>query len=246
MWVWIEAPSTFVAGETISASRIESAYLNPPWRQHPDYAIFWANNLPNLIQLWFTPFADPADVHRLMSMNFSCLTRWSPCRNKAEFMAAAMSRVAYWSSLPEDPNEWNICKDPDPLTLRLLGRDSPNILLVEVVANHPAREKLDRHIFRGHEVAFKVQETLKLRAPGPSPASFAFFFENTISRELSPNAAFRPGAQVILFFKETINRWSLEGCSPLVPTAANMAAIRRGIAEDTRPPGLPRYGLSAD
>lgn len=71
-------------------SRIHSARLG----LHPNYLIGRPSSCEVCVATWtkFTPYADPADVNRLMRMNFSCLTRWQPCVDHGEVMPEAWAQ----------------------------------------------------------------------------------------------------------------------------------------------------------
>ncbi|HEY2460953.1 MAG TPA: hypothetical protein VGI16_09100 [Candidatus Acidoferrum sp.] len=67
---------------------------------HPTYRIGRPGGCTICVKGWteFTPYADPADVKRLMQLNLSCLTQWRPCTTQAEIMPAAWSQ--YLAELP--------------------------------------------------------------------------------------------------------------------------------------------------
>jgi hypothetical protein len=229
-----------VGGSASSTSKTEWVYLGPHWNLHPEYTIHWPTNLPNELSLDFTPFANSTEIHHLMSMNFSCLTRWTSCSTKNDIMPTAMARVAYWNSLPYDPDVWEKqCNDPT--AIELFARDSPNVLLVQVVANKAVSQKIGEQTFQMRRITFRTQDALKLHSAS-TPESFTFVFNDPISVP-PPPIALRPGARMVLFFRDTVDRWSLSGCSPTVPTSTNLAAVRRGVSEDTRPPGLPEFAF---
>jgi hypothetical protein len=222
-----------VGGEATSVSK--APFLRgSDWRMHPDYAIWWPTNLQNEIRLEFTPFANPVEIHRLMVLNFVCLTRKVPCRDKRDFMPAAMAQVDYWSSLPSDPRATELeCQDPDPLLLELSARDAQNIVIAKVGVKRP-------HAGPGglHERALIVKQVLKTSDSLKTqvPSNF-WMFEFPGSNVDAPS-----GSLVIVFLRDdNFDGYSLDGCSPLATTAAHLSSVRRGIAEDTRPSGLPSY-----
>jgi hypothetical protein len=227
-----------VGGSATSESRLILGVDDPHWGLHPEYTIWWPANLPNEVSLEFTPFADPDEIHRLMYMNFSCLTRWAPCRDKKDIMPVALARKAYWTSLPYDPDVWaHQCSDP--LFLELCARDSPDILLLEVSTSQPVRREDGQENSREHILTLRIQEVLKARAKFDSQAPLKLLFLETTSREANKLAT--RGGRMILFFRDVPSFESMDGCSPMAPTPANLTAIRRGIAEDTRPVRLSQF-----
>jgi hypothetical protein len=58
---------------------------------HPNYLISRPDGCEVCIlgYVKFTPYADPSDLHRLMQLNLSCLTRLRPCLDQSDIMPAA-------------------------------------------------------------------------------------------------------------------------------------------------------------
>lgn len=73
--------------ETESVSRFADG-VSP---LHPDYAIGRPGGCEICVMGWveFTPYADPADIRRLLQLDLSCLTRWRPCRTQSDIMPVA-------------------------------------------------------------------------------------------------------------------------------------------------------------
>lgn len=87
----IETPRHLLSGQAASVSQIK-----PPFavsQAHADYAIWAPANFPDDVRVEFTAAADPAVIHRLMVIHFSCLTRWLPCQSRSELMPAAIAAV---------------------------------------------------------------------------------------------------------------------------------------------------------
>jgi hypothetical protein len=224
-----------VGGVAMSVSRISSWPLSMHglhWRLHPNHLVWWPDNMPNDVRLEFTPFVNPADVHRLMFLNFACLTRRVPCADKKDIMPEAVASVAYWESLPVNQADLEPpCMDPDALVLELDGRDARNVVVAKVGA-----EKLRDGPGGYPETKLTIQQVLK-RGKSSSlriPSSFRMF------QGSGPGPIAPVGASVIVFLKDdNFNPYSLEGCSPLTDTPAHLSIVRRGIAQDDRPAGLP-------
>jgi hypothetical protein len=70
--------------------------------RHPNYVISRPGGCEGCIEGYvnFTHYADPADIHRLMQLNLSCLTRIRPCLDQSDIMPAAWKQY-----LREHPQE---------------------------------------------------------------------------------------------------------------------------------------------
>lgn len=229
-----------VSGEATSVARTELLRRGRNWRVHPEYAIWWPTNQQDEVRFDFTPFTNPADVHRLMALDFSCLTSGKLCTNKKDIMPPALKQVASWSSLP-DPSDQNIgCEDPDPLALLQWARDARHVVVVKVGPRRPARGyKPELHLF---ERPLALQNVLKTARPsGEFLPSTLWMFEFPGSK-----ASYHEGDSAILFLKDdNFDGYSLEGCSPLPATTSYLSIVNRGIAQDTRRPGLPDFAVEA-
>jgi len=63
---------------------------------HPSYLISWPSGCENCVEIHanFSSSASTADVQRVSTMDFSCVTRWvTPCKEKADIMPAAWLQV---------------------------------------------------------------------------------------------------------------------------------------------------------
>jgi hypothetical protein len=74
-----------------------------PSRKHPEYLIGRPSGCTICVLGWvrFTSHANLADVHRLMKLDFSCLTRWRACTSQADIMPSAWSQY-----LDETSEHW--------------------------------------------------------------------------------------------------------------------------------------------
>ncbi|HEX5422601.1 MAG TPA: hypothetical protein VFW94_03565 [Candidatus Acidoferrales bacterium] len=85
-------------GHLLSAQAASSAHIDLPAAAgattHAEYAVWSPPNFPDMVRLEFTPSADPSQIHRLMAIDFSCLTRWHPCQSRNQIMPAAMRATA--------------------------------------------------------------------------------------------------------------------------------------------------------
>jgi hypothetical protein len=94
--VWFEQIGFAIEtpGHLLSAQAASVARIDPPFgglQAHADYAVWAPSNFPDDVRLEFTPSANPVVIHRLMAIDFSCLTRWRPCQSRNEIMPAAMA-----------------------------------------------------------------------------------------------------------------------------------------------------------
>jgi hypothetical protein len=229
-----------ISGEASSVSKLDPAFWGSHWHLHPDYSIRWPTNLPNQVRLQFTPFANPADIHRLMVLDFSCLTRLVPCRDKKDIMPVALAQVAYWQSLPDDSVDWERQCD-DPMVIELLARDSRNIVIAHVTGNRLLSEDRGELGLRSYQMTLVLQRGLKTSARwnGQMPLKLPLAYPLSV---VPP----QPGTLAIVFFKDdSFDTYSTAGCSPLPLTPAHLSSIRRGIAEDSRPSGLPDYAFQS-
>jgi hypothetical protein len=222
-----------IGGSASSFSKLDPMFWGSHWHLHPDYNIWWAGKMPNQVRLEFTPFANPADIHRLMVLNFSCLTRLIPCRDKNDIMPVALAQLAYWGSLPDDSiNRDRQCDDP--MTIERIARDSRNVVIAKVKDGRALSEEpvLDS---RHYQMTLTPQSELKMSAHWNSQMLMK------LARAYPMSAALpQPGSLVIAFFKEdSFEEYSTAGCTPSPATAELLATVQRGIAEDTRPSGLP-------
>lgn len=224
-----------ISGAASSVSKLNPTFWGPHWHLHPDYSISWPGNLKNQVRLEFTPFANPADVHRLMVLNFSCLTRFVPCRNKNDIMPVALAQQAYWGSLPDDSTASESECD-DPMAIERIARDSRNVVIAKVKESQVLSKEPDLDS-RPYKMTVALQSGLKLRAHWSNQTPLKFLLAYPIS-VVPP----QPGNLVIVFFRDdSFGEYSTAGCSPLPLTAAHLASVRSGIAEDTRPSSLPDY-----
>jgi hypothetical protein len=220
-----------IGGAASSVSKLNPRFWGPHWHLHPEYSIWSANKFRNEVQLQFTPFANPADIHRLMTLNFSCLTRFAPCRDKEDIMPVALAQEAYWRSLPDDPIDWEHECD-DPMAIERIARESRNIVIAKVKEGRVLSD--DSNGILSYDLTLVLQQGLKIRAHWNNQIPLKLGLADSVSR-VPP----RPGSLVILFFRDdNFDPNSTGGCSPLSLTPAHLDPIRRGIAEDTVPSGL--------
>jgi len=195
---------------------------------HPEYAVGPGHVTTGAFTIGayaeFTPYADPADVERLMDIKFSCLTRWQSCQTVADIVPAA------WNEITAD-KEKKAARNSVKLTcsstvVRVLARESRRAVIGEVSAIWPG--------FKLHgdpesaEVKVRLKDDLK-------PCSFDFLVklrDYSFSESLSVKR--KLGDRYILFFRYPDSLYSDKdrACDLLPATKENMEAARRGVAED--------------
>ncbi|MGC0773938.1 MAG: hypothetical protein WB543_13470 [Candidatus Acidiferrum sp.] len=195
---------------------------------HPDYLIGRPDGCEICVASWaeFTPYAGPADVHRLMQFDLSCLTRWHPCVTQSDIMPAAWAQ--YLSDAARLDEEWpNLACSP--VMLGLVGRDSTNIVtgkilayqLVDVSEGYYQGLAKVRILSKLKGTAdFKVGETLDVHLPsGTDPRS-------------------QTGSQFVFFggegHFEEMRIDTGKSCPAISANNANLTLIRRGIEQDYR------------
>lgn len=110
--------------------RIDSELLS-----HPDYEIGQPGGCEPCVMGWvkFTPYAAPEDIHRLMQLNLSCLTRWHPCTTQSDIMPAAWSQYLAERTSARLRSAASGCS---PVVVEILGRDSSYAATAEVARFH--------------------------------------------------------------------------------------------------------------
>ena len=217
-------------GSSCSVSRFYSGY-RPQLALHKNYLIGTPGGCTMCREAFtrFTPYSDPADVQRLMDFDLSCITRREPCREERQIMPTAWKQYeaehqggyAAFKPLP-------CCQYP----LDLLGRDSENAAVVEVVSSR-ASQGLGYHMFQ-----LRLVERLK----------GATFWDINTTREVEvadvertlgiapPEAS--PATRLILLFRgewygaSKDGRTWLEPCGWIALTSKNLSELRVGLDQD--------------
>jgi len=219
-------------GETHSVPRFD--YFGTNWidaqlRLHPDYLIGRPGGCTTCVLGWakFTPYTEPAEVHRLMQLDLSCLTRWHPCLNQMDIMPAA------WAHYLEDQSRLDALRDHlacSPSIIELLGRDSTNMATGEILGY---RERVDNGGHQHVGTRIRVLERLK-GVPDWKVGE---------TRELSDlsgiggdSARLRAGTQLIFFSGwSPLSEMRIDpgyACPILSLNETNLNLVRRGIGQD--------------
>jgi hypothetical protein len=97
---------------------------------HPEYRVGQPGGCTGCTEgyVTFTPYANPADVARLMDINFSCITRWYPCKTQADILPTAWNEA-----VAEEPIQENAGQSCTPDMIRVLGRESTRVAIGTVI-----------------------------------------------------------------------------------------------------------------
>jgi hypothetical protein len=180
----------------------------------------------------FTPYADPADVNRLMDIDFSCLTRWRSCQTGADIAPAAWHEATAELEKKVGRNFGEpICS---PSIIRVLARESRRAVVGEVdkvwlysgLLQGSNSESQDDSSFA------RVQILLKDDLKPSSLSSLSSLQDYSFSESLP--AKEKVGDRFILFFRYKDHLYSDNdrGCELLPATEKNIDAARRGVAEN--------------
>lgn len=210
---------------------------SPPL-SHPEYEIGRPGGCEGCILGWvyFTPYAESADVRRLMQVNLSCVSRWTPCREQADIMPVPWSE--YTSELNEvEDARIDIRKCPATL-IPLLGRDSQNVAVADPVRSRvegPAGDSFQVTTFRLIQRLKRAQKWVN----GESRDVRVFNNLVALSKTNSPRDV-KPGEPFILMY-ETGKRAGPTGpevwpeiCGVIPATKENLALVQSGIDRDFR------------
>jgi hypothetical protein len=173
----------------------------------------------------FTPYAEPADVHRLMQLDLSCLTRWGHCRTQSDLMPAAWAQYLAERPIVDGSRGDLSCS---PSSLEILGRDSAKIVIVEMLKRrdnlgHPGLKVARvRVVQRLRGIAdWKIGETREIRVWGDNDGEGL----NALA-----------GKQSVLFRGSgpSTEAWtiSLPTCPSAWVNETNLKLIARGIDQD--------------
>jgi hypothetical protein len=228
-----QSPHTIlVDAQSVSAFPVRRAYS-----LHDNEIKVWAPGGCEIdceaLYLEFTPYAEPQNLDRLLQFDLSCITRFRPCRNRAEAMPAAWNEMMASNS----DEGWERIENCE-LPLQVLGRDSQRILLVQLLAKPQRMEdgyfdlklRLLRHLKNSDpwEVNSKQEVSIGNRNIAGTPRK-------------SVNDL-KPGDQYILLFEDfwgktvgpfrELKSVSVDRCGLISATAENLTAVQAGIERD--------------
>jgi hypothetical protein len=174
----------------------------------------------------FTPYADPADVSRLMDIDFSCLTRWRSCQTGADIAPAAWHEATAENEERATRNLGEMICSPG--VVRVLARESRRAVIgevnrISVYSPYPGNDDLSFA-----QVKMLLMDDLK-----QSNLNFLSALQDYSFNESLP-AKEKVGDRFILFFryKDDLYLDTDRVCSLLPATKENLETVRRGVAED--------------
>jgi hypothetical protein len=197
---------------------------------HPNYSIIvpGACEICVAVIATFTPYAEANDAQRLMQFDFSCLTRWTTCRMPGDVMPVTWNEYlgdkARMASTP--PSECGRDR------IDLVGRDSENVAIVDVVAN--GRKPSDDDD-RSQDFSLRLVKRVKR----------AQFWDVGSVREVrmiesrarlvgfSGLDAIHPDVRLIIFFRNgEVDGVTLQECGALPYSPENLSIVTRGVQQD--------------
>jgi hypothetical protein len=222
-------------GSTHSVPRFNyyGNWLDPQLMLHPNYRIGRPSGCEGCVFGWaeFTPYAAPADVHRLTQIDLSCLTRWQPCTAQTDLMPAA------WAQFVQEEPKLHSASDKigcSGTAIEVLGRDSDNIATGEIIEY---QENIDSDGSNWGDkwglAKVRVLEQLK----GDTNWNLGEVHEvRVLLRSDSPDLKLRPALRLFLFHSRIRSeplQIDLGAPCPVIPlNEANFNLIRRGIDQD--------------
>jgi hypothetical protein len=230
-WSGTWAMEYSLVADIYSLSRF--GYFDDRWNEpqliaHPNYEMGQPGGCEFCVMGWvkFTPYAAPDDVHRLMQLNVSCLTRWHPCTTQSDIMPAAWSQYLAERTNERQRSQTSGCS---PVLAEVLGRDSAYAAAGEVVRYNKTG--------RGDTVAI-VRVLNEMKNAGGTAAWRAGELRTVSLRLDTPCAPEKvsTGMRLIFFggFDRSNNRLMPASAPwPVMPmTDANLALFRRGAVQD--------------
>lgn len=172
----------------------------------------------------FTPYADPADVRRLMDIDFSCLTKWHSCQTGADIAPAAWKEA---TAETEKRAAGNLAEPTcGPSIIRVLARESRRAVIGEVsgIELYPGSS--------GDPSFASVRVVLKDDLKHNNFSFLSALKDYSFSEPLPVKEEI--GERYILFFRYAQGPYLDENraCALLPATEHNLEAVRRGVAED--------------
>ena len=227
-----------LAAEVYSVPRFDrygGGWIDPQLLLHSNYDINRPSGCDGCVSGWvkFTPYAALVDVHRLMQLNLSCLTRWHPCLTQSDIMPAAWAQ-----HLAEDSPTGGIFNgdgserplECSSLVMEILGRDSANIATGEIMEY---QEKTTAQGYSEETAKVRVLERLK------GAVDWKVGETREIFVEMGTGVAHpKIGSQLIFFggsgrANEELQINPVDACpSGISLNDINLNLVRRGIEQD--------------
>lgn len=222
------APDTYseqsyiLFAEANSVSRFTFGRL---FEQHADYQVGRPGGCEGCMAVWakFTPYADPSDVSRLMQFNLDCITRWQPCRTQRDIMPAAWAQVEREQQLPYEPPN---CTSK---AAESAARDSDNAGVIQIVGIGKQQTE-NRNLV---PVSALLLQRLKRAESWPvGTTKETWIVRDYVVHSRSRTNAVVAGTRWILLYDVNLGSVNPHECGIVPLTDANLAFVRRGIAQD--------------
>jgi len=200
-----------------------------------------------------------AKMERLTSFDFSCLTRFIPCKEIAQLLPAARDWHLYKDEDIAEKQFQESLRKPCTVPLWAIARDSRYALAVEGVSAHsrdvptvrlddPTDKLWNKHHVVTEEAQVRIVEVLKGAPPWPvSSVVMAHPYSAYAQDPGAPEAEhLRPGQRYIVFpvgddskdqSLTTASPISLEQCGVWGDTPENRAELSKGMAQNDNLPG---------
>jgi hypothetical protein len=173
----------------------------------------------------FTPYENPAEVRRLMEFDLSALTHWGFGHEKNDVMPAACAEARQEQHLVVLPTAHGQPDSPRHESLEYLARDAGRVAVVKIISK-PSQSGDPWAPWR---LATKLEQPLKRYSPKDVGTTQEFHLHCS-------DVNWAPSTQVgerYLIFTDWDPASDTVTCGGVVPvTAENLAATRRGIAQD--------------
>lgn len=203
---------------------------------HPEYDVGIGRHTTGVfssgVYADFTPYADPADVRRLMDIDFSCLTRWRSCQTGADIAPTVWNEATAENEKGAARNVGQ--RTCGPAVVRVLARESRRAVIGEVsrisiyagVYNDSNHRPYDPSDFGQVKILFK--DDLKRSNLDSLSAMQSYSFNESLPVKE------KVGDRFILFFryKDQFYSDNYRACELLPATKEYLEAARRGVAED--------------
>jgi len=200
---------------------------------HPEYGVDSWSGCCIDAQVIFTPYTDPADVSRLMDVDLSCLTRRTPCKTKAEILPTAWNE----SVAEEKSKKYSAPRTCTADVIRVLSRESERVVVGSVTKMGGASDWVcgpSQHCVKVPTAGYGEVTVLLQGDFKPWNPWFPLAPEDrTFSHPLPMKE--KIGDRYVFFFQHPIVEYRVDlddVCARLPATAENIAAVRRGVAED--------------
>jgi len=175
------------------------------------------------VYAWFTPYAAPADVQRLMDFDLSCITRRRACRERGEIMPTAWKECLAAS----EHNRWARFESCD-YPLGPLGRDTENAIVGEIVSSRVEQTSSGANQVVQVRLVQRLKGAAFWKENASKPVAVPTRWDGMPLHNIAQNIA--RGVRLILLFRGE-GVW-LDQCGFIEFTPQNLADVEAGIDQD--------------